>query len=124
MKPTQTEIERFILAYHPHVCVKMKDINDLLQPMIAVNILMEGRKIEYIELRSIDSLTDEELKKFNEIEKEHFNKETFPFLKGYVLEGDCSILGGDYLRSIEIAVPFAGYTVEQWLESGRLKIKG
>lgn len=115
---TQQEIEALALQYHGIECVKVDKFTNkhtesgLFKP-VEVFYLEVNDHIEYIELRSIESLTDEEAKELG-----YNNK------KGIINFEDCLMqIESDYLRSIGVAVPFRGYSVEQIIEQGILKLK-
>ena len=116
---TNQEIEAFAYQYYDIECVKVKDINRLYKPIPIYGMTGNTAKIEHIELRSIDSLTDEELDKVAECEA--ISSMDVKRLKSNLgcLYSDTS----DYLRSIGVAVPFRDYSVEQMIEEGKLKLK-
>lgn len=78
----------------------------------------------FLQLRSIESLTDEGFKKL-----ESLGGSTYPTLETYkpyaircVKNHRITPIELDYLRSIGIAVPFMNYGVEQMIEMGWVKI--
>lgn len=96
-------------------------------------------QFKYLELRRIESLTDEEIiiatskldpaKEFGEWDqmlefksnfKDFINIESYASTE---MKMTCIISFYDYLRSISIAVPFRGITVEQMIEEGIVKLK-
>lgn len=128
MKMTQQEIEAFALQYHCISCVKMHGHNKLLKPLdyFSEKIPFVITKIEYIELRSIDSLTDEESSYLGDILQTLTPENFIDHIKNghsYLKNAAISIEAFDYLRSIGIAVPFRGYSVEEMIKQGILKLK-
>jgi hypothetical protein len=126
-KMSQQEIESFALQYHGIDCVKMQYNSRILhKPIAAINqhyCCVDN--IEYIELRSIDSLTDEELLKINQglgLDS-HDYSDAYDLKFYYENNIAVELLTTDYLRSIGIALPFRDHSVEEMIEQGILKLK-
>jgi len=119
------EFERFAALYLQQVVLLTKRINKpiLLKGMF-IDILEE---YDCLQLRSIESLTDEEWLNVMELEGLPRGSESIENLKrGIFLDLDChcirySII--DYWRSIGIAVPFMNYSVEDMVNMGWIKLK-
>jgi hypothetical protein len=76
------------------------------------------------ELRSIDSLTDEECIELSEIDFSHPEEENLvEWCRNsldYIVDFAKSV---DYLRSIGIALPYLGHSVEELVQLGIVKLK-
>lgn len=79
---------------------------------------------DLILLRSIDSLTEEEIKAFN---SRYFHASRHEFLGVVSLNFSnatiLTLLIIDYLRSIGIAIPYLGHSVEELVQLGIVKLK-
>lgn len=93
-----------------------------------------AREVEaWAVLRSIDQLTDEEnieiAKIFNQhVIKKHYETDdlkAYLIMKGhgYALRVDHFLTVADYMRSIGVAAPFMGYSVEELCEAGWVRLK-
>jgi hypothetical protein len=104
MNLDQQFIEAFALQYHGIRCMQIEGYPKLSSPYACLHIIRKNNSmLEYIELRSIDSLTREE--------KELFIKE------------DDYGNNKDFCRQIGIAVSFRGVSVDEMIEQGILKLK-
>lgn len=73
--------------------------------------------VDYLQLRSIDSLTDEELDVCTYIEST--GNET---CIGRIKEGSCEVGTADYLRKRGVLICSDGHTVDQLIEMGWVRI--
>lgn len=79
----------------------------------------------YLQLRSIDSLTEDETNEIADIIESHYPEHFIEAVKKgtqYAIRWEKSLKVIDYLRSIGVLVPSDGYTVEEIISMGWAKI--
>jgi len=115
------EFERFAVMYWGQ---KVGRIEEIVDRLINVN---EHRihGIDYLQLRSIDSLTDEEAEYVaKDLNHTHNNRMTnHEWVLDEIMHESLNGKSFDYLRKIGILVPWNGYSVKQIIEKGWAKIK-
>lgn len=128
-KITNKVLERYALSYVDIMrCVKVKSMRFLVSPIMSATIFKN--EIEYIQLRSIDSITDEEKMNLADILNlalvENFI-ESIKHNDKYLCSAVNALSAFQYLQSIGIATPTINekgeiITVEEMVEEGKLRL--
>jgi hypothetical protein len=117
--------ERFFAQYYEQKVMSDKDFPNRLEE---VEPCLGGVESTILLLRSIDQLTDEEYKEVAKCmyQDDHWleadlGRDLLDTDKVLSLKLSGKII--DYLRSIGIALPFMGYSVEELVKAGWVKLK-
>ena len=133
MENTTENKLKFFAQYFGQRVLKNKNLNEPFNKDVVYDMLFDSyvnKHIDffYIELRSIDSITDDECVELYDLLFDFPSAETHVFAKickiKFLIENeDYSQTLTDFLRSKGFLVPFLNLTTDQILEFGWAKIK-
>lgn len=116
MEITQEFKEALFAQYWGVKCLKNKLLNDNIPPHKVDCSNCKGLPQQYLELRSIESITDEEAKELSYKSKQDFTYEH------EISMGLYDAIDSDLLRKKGFAIPFRGVSVETMMEQGLIKL--